>query len=57
MGRYPERPGRCSSAPARTHWECSQNPMPAGHAGASWGEGGVVRLPWFVAIARGEALT
>jgi hypothetical protein len=26
MGRYPERPGRCSAAPARTHWGCSPNP-------------------------------
>jgi len=26
MGRYPERPGRCSAAPARTHWECNPNP-------------------------------
>jgi len=28
-----------------------------GDAGTSWGDGGVVRLPRFVAIARGKALT
>jgi len=26
----PGRPGRCSAAPARTHWACSLNPTPAG---------------------------
>jgi hypothetical protein len=41
----PGRPGRCSAAPARTHWACSLNPTPAGYAGASWGTGGVARLP------------
>ena len=28
-----------------------------GHAGASWGDGGVVRLPRFIGIAGGKALT
>ena len=47
----------CSSAPARTHWACSLESDAGGHAGASWGDGGVVRLPRFIGITIGKALT
>ena len=40
----PGRPGRCSAAPARTHWALQSD----SDAGVSWGDGGVVRLPRFV---------
>ena len=62
-----KREGPSGTAPGKAWpllFSASAHPLGAqsesdagGDAGASWGEGGVVRLPRFVAIARGEALT
>ena len=56
-GKAPGRPGplllSAGSHPLRVHSESDAG----GHAGESWGDGGVVRLPRFIGIARGKALT
>ena len=44
---------RASSHPRRVQFESDAGR----HAGASWGEGGVVRLPRFIEIAGGKVRT
>jgi len=47
-GKAPGRPGRCSSAPARTLLGVHSENYAGGDAGASWWDGGAVRLPRYV---------
>jgi hypothetical protein len=66
-GGRPEREGPSGTAPGKAWpllFSASAHPLgvqsesdAGGDAGVSWEEGGVVRLPRFIAIARGKALT